>query len=343
MIKKYLQVLLCCLSFPTMGVAQSVDIYEGTDICLSASRNQEANDALIIQCLEGASLNTLARMQEISSPLWGLGNYVLEHPHLKIHYDDRIAVHCQNSSLETQAFIIKFDLFKDYITKHPDLNFAQHVAPLLHQLSFADLLDIHWPTDDKRYTASTIVGNYAQKHPVLKRQYDQRMLDVLQDLSLDQWGELHAVSIHSLGRKIVRSSLRKQHDDLIATLLQNLTLTDLLRINDEKSPLWGLGQYIRGENPISRYVCEECHDLKQLYDKRLAVMLPTLSLKTWNKFSHYSMRDFHMGVLTNPALKGIYEESVLKLIPSLSFEQMEEFPQWAYWWFWDSYTNFKNF
>ena len=106
MVKKSLPVLLCCLIFTTMGVAQSVDLYEGSDICLSAARSQEASDDLIVQCLERASLDTLAKMQKRISPLWELGNYVLGHPYLKSCYDDRIAVLCQNPSLETQAFII---------------------------------------------------------------------------------------------------------------------------------------------------------------------------------------------------------------------------------------------
>ena len=280
---------------------------------------------IIIQCLEGTSLEVLVKMQKNASPLWELGNYVVKHPYLKSRYDDRIAIYLQNSSLETQAFIIQSDhIFKTYVTHHPGLHFAQNVALIIDHLSLADLLEIQCPPDILNFTPTVLnsVGRYIREHPVLKKQYCQHVVSILKTLSLDEWGEIHMSSEGlSFGLQIARSHLREQYDGLIANLLQNLTLTDLLRINNKRSPLWTFGEYIREDAP----------NLKQEHDRRVAVVLPTLSFEDWQKilsYSKYDMYDFHRDLLTNPALKAAYKEGVRKLIPSLSFGQMKDFEGW---------------
>ena len=165
MVKKFTLIFLCTLIFLKTEAAQPLDSYENSDICLSAAQTREAKEDLIIQCLEGASLETLVKMQKHASPLWGLGNYVLRHPHLKSHYDSRIAAYCESPSLEIQAFIIQSPL-RSYITGHSGFNFDQSVVQTIKRLSFDDFVALcsldHYLNLNR--TASTIY-EYARAHP----------------------------------------------------------------------------------------------------------------------------------------------------------------------------------
>ena len=339
-VKKAFAFLLCAvwgLTVSSAGAGSSFlqdDVHDdSTNVCRHAAQSEETNPQSLIQCLQNASLETLGKMDWYGSPLWKMGQYIFEHPELKTLYEDRLKPLCdaymvsvfQNPSLE-QLATVPYRWHSPYVANclmgDILLKYDSYIGQALETFSFAHLRE----TGDLASPLFALRDHLCQ-NSALRSQYKQHVLSLLQHASLEEIASLHVDTpskhldtSHDIPWNWLDSffllnpseRLLYPHNLRVEQLLQDISFPDLLRMHNEESSLWGLGQHILGHSG----------DLKNDHDQRMAQVITSLSFAELLDICDPFLSQVKDYIYDHPTLNTPYTQRIKDMLQGFSVKEI---------------------